>query len=142
MCWRNVEWAGEVVYYCVYEILYAFVFEGGSAYNWHEAVSDCLATDSCFEGFDGNGFFLEIEHADFFIEVAHLSDEVIVGGLGFVLEIVWNFVNFVGGTHRVVIDIDDRFLVDDVDLSLEVILSTKWEKDRPCVGAEFGAHAF
>ena len=138
--WGNVERAGEVVQHSINEVLNAFVFEGGSAGDGHEFIGNRLATDGCLELLDADGLFLEEEHADFLVEVAHLRDEVLVSGLSYVFQILWDFLDGVGRTHRVVVMVNDDLLVDDVDLAFEVIFFSNRDEDWPGVGAEFLAH--
>ncbi len=69
-----------------------------------------------------------------------MRDEVLVGGLSDIFQILWDFLDRVGRTHRVVVMVNDDFLVDDVDLPFEVILFSNRNEDRPSVGAEFLAH--
>ena len=139
---RNVQRAREVIDDGVDEILHALVFESGTAGDGDEFVGDGLAADGGLEVLLGDRFFLEEHHADFLVEIGHLGDEVIVSFAGDFLVVLGNFRHLVGRAHHVIVRIKDGLLVDDVDLSAQVVLFAERNKDRPDIGAELGPHAF
>ena len=86
------------------------------------------------------GFSSRKEHPDFVVEIGDGGDEVLVSGLGGVLQLGGDFLDVVGRAHRVVIDVDNGLLVDHVDLALEIIFLPDGNEDRPGVRAELLAH--
>ena len=138
---RNVQRAREVIDDGVDEILHALVFESGTAGDGDEFVGDGLAADGGLEVLLGDRFFLEEHHADFLVEIGHLGDEIVVGFLGQFFVVLGNFRDFVGRAHHVVVRVKDGLLVDDVDLSAQVVLFAQRNKDRPNISAELGPHA-
>ena len=89
---------------------------------------------------DADGFLFKKEHANFLVEVTHLGNEILVGGLCEVFQILRNFLDGVSGAHRVIIMIYNNFFIDDIDLALEIILFSNRDEDWPSVGTEFLAH--
>ncbi len=85
--------------------------------------------------------FLEEQHADLVVEIAPSDrpdpDTPFRQGL----LIRRNIGDLVGGAELIVVRIDDRLLVDDVDLALEMIFLAERNQNRPGVGAELLAHA-
>jgi hypothetical protein len=66
-----------------------------------------------------------------------LRNEVFVGGLGHVLEVVRNFFDRVGRAHGVVVVVDNGLLVDDIDLAFEVILFAKRDRVGQALAPSF-----
>ena len=55
---------------------------------------------------------------------------------------LWNVGKFIRRSELITVGINDRFLINDVDLAFELIFFAKRKQNRPRVGAEFLAHAF
>ena len=51
-----------------------------------------------------------------------------------------NLAHFVDGTHRVVVEIEHRFAVYDIELAFEIIFLAERNQNRPRICAEFFVH--
>ena len=79
---RNVERAGKVVHHGVDKVLNALVLEGGATGDRNKLVRDGLPANGCLEILLGDRLFLQEQHADLLVEIAHLLDEVLIGLFG------------------------------------------------------------
>jgi hypothetical protein len=118
---RNIERAGEIIDHGIDEILHALVLEGGTSDDWDELVGNCLAADAGFQHLRRHGFFFEDCFGHFVVEVGNRLDQVRVGFLDFRLVLLGNVAHFVDRAHRVVVEIEHRLAVHNVELALEII---------------------
>ncbi len=63
----------------------------------------------------------EKKHADFLIEFAHLLDQILVRLFGNSFVLRRDIHDLVGRSDMIAVGVNDRFLIQDVDLSLEII---------------------
>ena len=122
---RDVERARQIIDDGVDEILHAFVLEGGPADNGAKLVRDRLAADAGLQHLWGDRLLLEESGADFFVEIGDCRDEIVVSVFDELLMLLGDLFDFVGRAHRVVIKIDDRLTVDDVELPLEIVFACR-----------------
>ena len=120
--------------------MHTLVFKSGATGHGHKFVGDGLAADGGLELLLADRFFLEEKHADFLVEVAHLIDQILVGFFREFLVVGGDFFNLISGALLAVFDINDGLLVENVELTLEIILAAQRDENRPGIGAEFVAH--
>ena len=70
-----------------------------------------------------------------------MFDEIGVGFIDKIDILLWNIGKFIGGPELIAVRINDRFLINDVDLAFELIFFAERKQNRPGVCAEFLAHA-
>ena len=108
--WRNVQRAGKIIDDRIDQILHALVLEGGTADHRDELVRDRLAANARLEHLRRDRLLLEESRPDLVVEIGDCGDQVAVSLVDHVLVLVGNLVDVVGGTHHVVVEIDDRLL--------------------------------
>ena len=137
---RNVERAREIIDHRIDQILHALVLEGAAADDRNEFVRDRLPTNSGLQHFRRDFGSSSDGFRNFVVDVGNLFDEIGISLVdrGFIL--LRKLAHFVGRPDRVVVEIENRLLVHDVELALEVILFAQRNQNRPGIRGQFLAH--
>jgi hypothetical protein len=98
-------------------------------------ICDGQPADSRFQIFWRHRLFFEEESSDFVIQVGYLFDEVVRGLVDHLPMVIRDRSHLVYGSERIAVGIDDRLLIYDVELALEVVFLAQRNQDRPGIRA-------
>src|SRR5208283_3556434 len=137
-CWRNIQRARKIIDDGVDEVLNSLVLKCRTAGYRDKLIRYGKPADSRFQIFWSYRLFFEEESSDFFVEIGYLLDQVVIGLVDHRLMLVRDGSHLIGGPERIAVGINDRFFVDDIELTPDVILLAQWNEDWPGVSSEFG----
>src|SRR5207248_7504111 len=87
------------------------------------------------------GLFVDYDLGHLVVDVRDLLDEIVISLVYNVDIFLGNIGNFIRRSKLVALRINDRFLVNDVELTPKLIFSAERQQDRPGIRAEFFVNA-
>jgi len=137
---RDIDRAGEIIDNRINQVLDALVLECRPADDGDKLVRNGLAANAGLENLWGDRFLLEEIHGNFLIEVRNGANQVVIRVIDNILMIGRDLLDIIGGPHDVVIPVNDRLAIDDIELPKEMILRSQRNEHRPRVRMELLAH--
>ena len=124
---RNIEWVWQVVNYCIQHRLNTLVLECATAQNWvHLGVDGDLA-DGCLDFGNTQLFATKVLFHKLVAGLGNSLNKLSAVLVGLGLEVRWDLLNLVLGTHLDVSTPGEGAHLNEVNDTLEVVLSTNWQ---------------
>ena len=95
----------------------AHVLERRAANDRHEFIRDRLATNASLQQLRRDWLLFEHCLGDFIVEIGNLLDQIVVRLLDRVHVLLRHIGHFIGRSKLIVVGINDRLLVNDVELA-------------------------
>ena len=118
---RNIDRAWEILNDRIHQGLHALIFKGRATHHWDEFIRASRTTNGFFQLL-GRWLLLFQKHiTDLFIDIRNRFDQLIQPLFSHLFMLSRNFLNRVGRAQIFTVRVNNRFLINDVDLPLQII---------------------